>query len=425
MSYRGSTERFGGDVHFTGDVTITNPLSVRVLESGLTWGTLTKSPYFVDGSDSTNYFTSVGGGQTAGYSGGGAPIEFPCMIGVATTSGVDIAVSTDEGGSWHAIYSDGTGSYATAHSDIDSYGPNLVVGIADGIIGISPLSTLTSDPPGAITSTRHNPSDLVSSSGNCVRAAIDGVGGYIWAAGKPSATDDLRVAYKLISSGVGSPGGWTVSTVDAANSLQARSMCVGPGSGGSGSRIVIVTNNGNYFYANGASPGSGFTTVSLAGIMADNFRHVVYNRFWNRYLFVPDVVTWNGSTPACCHVSPDNLGSTNPDHYVVNIPSKYTGTNANNATLEDIGAAAAVGPWCYFQTDKGGTGSGILATPDLGRTWWLSTVIGFSSGSNHSYINSLAQYNGRLLATVSDTYEHSVVLATPRVSLANPQGYTP
>lgn len=297
------------------------------------------------------------------------------MVGVRDVGGginSDIMLSADFGRTWRPWWTGGSGSHSRPPSvaGLDGTGAALV-GINNQLIALLNTESMFSSP--VPTATLHNAGNmggggLLVAAGAHLKVARDYVNNRWWAAGVNSGSLIGQWAWK---SSVASTGGWTEATTPGVSAIYNVAFGVGPNF--SDEALVGCSNQaGIYAFVNAASPTAGTTgtAVDLSGSTSMVFRGVVYNPYWQQWLFVDNVR--GESTCAVMRCPRSSIGSSDPADYefitVYDNPLGVAALRANDATVtvEIDGNQGTVGPWCWFQC----TNRQVLATPDMGNTWY-------------------------------------------------------
>lgn len=314
------------------------------------------------------------------------------LLGVHGIGGginAEVLLSADGGRTWRAWGTAGTASFNRAPSVAgQNTTGTALVGINNDLLAVQSIETLFTAPVPA--STFHTPanmgaSGLLVAAATHVKVARDYVNNRWWAAG----SNGSNVALWTWKSSVSATGGWTEATTPGVTALFNLAFGIGPNS--SDEAIVGCSSQaGIYAFGNAASPGAG-TVVDLSGSTSMVFRGVVYNPYWDQWLFVDNVR--GESTCAVMRCPRSSIGTASASNYeFITTYSNPTGLSilrANDVavTVEIDGTQGVVGPWCWFEC----TNRQVLATPDMGDTWYYfacpalldnSTLMpGFSVGS--------------------------------------------
>ena len=388
---------------------------------GLDFRPLARNNYFIDGAETNNAISGIGGIRYSEFAGNFA---HEALIGYYI-GGNRILASTDQGQSWNAIYGDPGSGIQDAQVDIVGgpvNGGSMLLVTGNGVYGVRGLNQLQVDGGSSYTqATQALGGTLGDTSGGVnnyqpIRLAYDDVNGIFWACGR-DASDDLGISYKSDATAVDTTGGWTFDAIAAGNMAQA--VAVGPGPSGSTVMICVAGAN-TYFYADGATPGTISTSTNLQSILGAQApgaqRQVVYNAFWKKWMILGTSVSLDNADGSSAVVfGPEAVGSSTASDYELRSPQVQT--SMTSVTLQRNGGGVAVGPWCYFETDKGGSLSGILATPDMGKTWYHRE---FWARDNNdlAYITSMSKWDGRLVfacGSIADSF--SALFATPRLEM--------
>lgn len=344
------------------------------------------------------------------------------LIGVHDTGGginSEIILSADGGRTWRPWWSGGSGSHSRAPSVVGLDTTNsALVGINNNLIAILDTETMFTAPvPSAVLHNAGNmgASGLLVAAGAHLKLARDYVNNRWWAAG----SNGGGTALWTWKSSITATGGWTEATTPGISAIYNLAFGIGPNS--SDEAIVGCSNQaGLYAFVNAASPGAG-TVVDLSGSTSMVFRGVVYNEYWQQWLFVDNVR--GESTCAVMRCPQSSIGSAVPgDYEFITTYSNHTGGNSLRSndiavTVELDGTQGVIGPWCWFQC----TNRQVLATPDMGDTWYYFTCTSLVSNANLMPQFSVGQVRGCLsICNWDNSIGRSVVSKTGPLGAYSP-----
>ena len=322
----------------------------------------------------------------------------PLMFAMAGNGSV-VYVSADHGQTWFQwhgqVAGSGTGMYVDLAAAVTSTGPEAIVGFDTRVIGLADLGSATGTPSG--NSLEHTFSDLVGSNGKSIRVGYDRQRDGWWAAGKPAGSDELRVARRPASVAIDSPGVWTELTT-AGSAQGARCIECGPYGTGVGTALVVATGeSGRYYYLN-ATSSLAPTIINVSAFYSGVIRSVVYNPYWQTYMFCGPGINSGLVTPTVLTVPKTALGSTTASDYTMHgYMAQASGAQGDDSIgLEDMGGCGAVGRWCYFQASSA-ISAGVAATPDMGRTWYFVRNYVLNTSNTRMDLTGVGHADGRII----------------------------
>lgn len=377
--------------------------------------------FYINGAlDDTVNISGFGGIQYGNYAG---RFGSEALMAVQP-SGLNLRISADGGQSFSQIFSAPSGSFSDMQCDVVGGahdGGSALVSWGSTVCGVRLLNLVSSDAglAGVLASTQALGGVLgdttTEDNHRPMRVAFDEVNEIYWCAGK-DASDDLGLAYKdPASDDMDASGGWNFTAHTNGNMASSCKTGRGP-TGASGEIVCVTSNTGRYWWADGGSPGTVNESVDLSGLgigSGANLTSMIYNRFHDEWLIMPNVVDFAGGNNPIA-VKPANIGSSTAGDY----EARPTTANFSTTGLTlQYGNGIAVGPWCFFETDKGGSLSGLLATPDMGRTWYFKEFLWRHTQTGElGFITTLGKWDGRLVVTVGRSSEAKTMsYVTPRL----------